>query len=160
MFYRLLTIPQVIELWPIIEPRLARALAQNRGEMTADDARAAILSHRMYAFAGIKDDAIVSILTAQFVVYPRYTVLVVVLGEGDIAQSAQALWAEIQRFGALGGADRVQIYCQGAARRKLFSKVFEADEAYTVLEKAIWPEEAQVACSTKTRTDCSESRPT
>ena len=83
MNIRLLHPDEVLRRWDELRYLLAFAVEQGRGELAVDDIRKLVLNGRMFVLGGFDDEgALCLAVTAEVVVYPRKTVLLVGFGAG------------------------------------------------------------------------------
>lgn len=137
MKLRLLHPDEVLQRWPTLQALLIPAVEQGRGELEVTDIRRKVLGGGMFLFGGFSGDDPCFALTAEFVFYPRKTVLIVGFGAGDMGDSYDDCMEVLAAFARQGGAETIQTYCKNPAMVRYHKKHFGAEVAYTVLEKTL-----------------------
>ena len=138
MEFRLLRPEEVVVHWEEIAPLLDKAVSYGNGELEVNDIRKLVLGGRMFIFAGFNADKCIDLaVTTEFNTYPRKTVLVVGFGAGKVGEHAAEIFLKVADFARQGGASAIQTYCKNPAMVRLHQKYYDAETAYTVLEKQL-----------------------
>ena len=115
-----------------IAPLSAFNLPWTQGEMEVDDILELALQGRMFVFAN-EDFAV----TAEFVYYPRKTVMVVGYGAGKVPAYRNVAKVLIDAAEHVG-ASAIRTYCRNPAMQRCYRRWFDGVEpTYTVLEKQL-----------------------
>ena len=118
--------------WDQLAILLQPAVDLGRGEVEVDDIRSLVLAGRMFVLA-----TEVYAVTAEFVIYPRKTVMVVGFGAGEI-HDPEEVQRVLEAFARNGGASAIQMYCRKGSMERYFARFFEGvAPAYTVLERKL-----------------------
>lgn len=98
------------ELWPVLAPFIASALAHSDGEYLAEDLRDLALEGKTQLW-GVVDCEVVGAGATQVLNFPRKKILqLVCLGGYNFDAWAQQAWQEIERFAYAEGCDRARIF--------------------------------------------------
>lgn len=138
MEFRLLRPEEVVVHWEEIAPLLEKAVSYGNGELEVDDIRKLVLGGRMFVFGGFNEEKRLRLaVTTEFSTYPRKTVLVIGFGAGSLGEHANEVFLTLADFARQGGATAMQTYCKNPAMVRLHQKYYDAETAYTVLEKQL-----------------------
>lgn len=134
--FRLLRPDDVVARWGELRDLLRPAVEKGSGEADVDDIRSLVLSGRMFVFVLEADGrGAVFAVTAEFVVYPRMTVMVVGYGAGQGAAAHRAaIYEGLSEFARRAGATRMRTYCRDSSVARLDRRLFGAEQIYTVME--------------------------
>ena len=118
-------------LWPQIESLIARSEPYGRGEFTASDILDGIKSGNMFALGVVEDGAVVFVLTATVVEYPRKRVLYVQSGAGRGSKLAkEALISAAKTL----EVDWIETRCRASIARIYRSIGFDTAYQVAILE--------------------------
>lgn len=138
MNIRLLHPDEVLRRWEDLRRLLALAVEQGRGELAVDDIRKLVLNGRMFLLGGFDDAGTLCLaVTAEVVVYPRKTVLLVGFGSGKTHDAHTGCMLAVRDLARRAGADCIQTYCQNPAMVRYHQRFFGAQPAYTVMEMSL-----------------------
>lgn len=129
--FRLIPRAELSSRWEEISHLLAPAVEMGNGELEVDDILNRALEGRMFVFSDGQ-----FAVTAEFMHYPRKTVMVIGFGAGKVPDRAYV--AEVLTAAAkAGGAASIQTYCKNPAMVRYYRRWFHLDPVYTVLEKSL-----------------------
>jgi hypothetical protein len=131
MTFRLLRPEEVVTHWPLLREWLVLAVDKGRGEMEVDDIRKLVLGGKMFVFSDLERFA----LTAEFIFYPKRTVLLVGFAGGF--PERETAMATLVDFAKSGGAQSMQAFCRDEAMCRYAAWYLGAARAYTVMEHTL-----------------------
>lgn len=135
--FRLLRPEEVVGRWTVLRGHLIHAVEQGRGELEVDDLRKLVLAGRLFIFGGFSGGEAVLAVTAEFVAYPRKTIMLLGFGAGSSREQFAKCFEVLNAFAKSAGATVIQTYCQHPAMVRYHQRHFGADVAYTVMEKPV-----------------------
>jgi hypothetical protein len=128
--------PMMSIMWPHLEPLLAKALSEARGEFTMDHLREMADTGTMLVLAIFKGQEVVAALTVERVLYPgKVTMRVALLGGEGMDEWVKDLNQHLSTMAMAMGAKDIEIAGRRGWARALDGFGYEV--GYTILNKKI-----------------------